>query len=102
MLGSATGQLLKHVLDTHPASNQALADAKSAGVNVFESFSSLLVVTGFRTGLRRRRSAVLDRPHNARLSRLADLARHFFFYGDLFGNRSPLADSKMRGSLIGL
>jgi FGGY-family pentulose kinase len=30
------------------------------------------------------------------------LGRHFFFYGDLFGNRSPIADPNMKGSVIGL
>ncbi|OAX82149.1 hypothetical protein ACJ72_03505 [Emergomyces africanus] len=29
-------------------------------------------------------------------------SRHFFFYGDLFGNRSPIADPTMSGSVIGL
>lgn len=30
------------------------------------------------------------------------LGRHFFFYGDLWGNRSPIADPSMTGSVIGL
>jgi len=30
------------------------------------------------------------------------LGRHFFFYGDLFGNRSPIADPRMTGAVIGL
>ena len=30
------------------------------------------------------------------------LGRHFFFYGDHFGNRSPVADPTMKGSIIGL
>ena len=30
------------------------------------------------------------------------LGRHFFFYGDLFGNRSPVADPNMTGSVVGL
>lgn len=30
------------------------------------------------------------------------LGRHFFFYGDIFGNRSPIADPRMKGSVIGL
>lgn len=30
------------------------------------------------------------------------MCRHFHYYGDLFGNRSPLADPSMTGSIIGL
>ncbi|KAG7294295.1 hypothetical protein NEMBOFW57_004366 [Staphylotrichum longicolle] len=30
------------------------------------------------------------------------LVRHFFFYGDLWGNRSPIADPNMRGAIIGM
>jgi ribulose kinase len=30
------------------------------------------------------------------------LARHLFFYGDLWGNRSPVADANMKGVMIGL
>ncbi|KAJ6000148.1 hypothetical protein N7481_000557 [Penicillium waksmanii] len=33
---------------------------------------------------------------------IAYLGRHFFFYGDLWGNRSPIADPAMTGSVIGL
>ncbi|KAL5044994.1 hypothetical protein BDW71DRAFT_215418 [Aspergillus fruticulosus] len=83
---SATGQLLKHVLDTHPASKSAFAAAADRGVDIF-SF-----LDGHLTALATQQN----------LPCIAALARHFFFYGDLFGNRSPLADSKMTGSIVGL
>lgn len=83
---SATGQLLKHVLETHPAFSQALAIAEARKMNIFEFLNAQLRELATEQGL----------------SCVADLARHFFFYGDLFGNRSPLADAKMTGSLVGL
>ncbi|KAL4985881.1 hypothetical protein BDW68DRAFT_198520 [Aspergillus falconensis] len=83
---SATGQLLKHVLDTHLASKSAFAAAADRGVDIF-SF-----LDGHLTALATQQN----------LPCIAALARHFFFYGDLFGNRSPLADSKMTGSIVGL
>lgn len=83
---SATGQLLKHVLETHPAFGQALASAESRKMNIFEFLNSRLTELAAERALRC----------------VADLARYFFFYGDLFGNRSPLADSNMTGSLVGL
>ncbi|KAL6233472.1 hypothetical protein BDW75DRAFT_252037 [Aspergillus navahoensis] len=83
---SATGQLLKHILDTHPASKSAFAAAAARGADIF-SF-----LDGHLTALAAKQN----------LPCIAALARHFFFYGDLFGNRSPLADSKMTGSIVGL
>lgn len=83
---SATGQLLKHVLESHPTFKQASASADGRGMNIFEFLNTRL------TELAAERE----------LPCVADLARYFFFYGDLFGNRSPLADSKMTGSLVGL
>lgn len=83
---SATGQLLHHILETHPATKEAKSLAKLHQVDIF----TLL---------------------NTRLEKMADeqeaqciphLARHLFFYGDLFGNRSPVADSNMTGSIVGL
>lgn len=82
---SATGQLLKHVLETHPAFGQAQANAEKRELDIFGFLNARL------------RELVTERG----LSCIADLVRYFFFYGDLFGNRSPLADSKMRGSTVG-
>ncbi|KAJ5358244.1 hypothetical protein N7541_005402 [Penicillium brevicompactum] len=83
---SATGQLLKHVLETHPAYEKALSGAQSRVMNIFDFLNMRL------------NELVVEREKSC----VADLARHFFFYGDLFGNRSPLADSQMRGSIVGL
>ena len=83
---SATGQLLKHVIESHPSYNKAFAQAESQQMDIFGFLNVRLQELATRKGT----------------SCIADLARHVFFYGDLFGNRSPLADPKMTGSLIGM
>lgn len=83
---SATGELLKHVIETHPAFNQALSIAESYHTNIYDYLNEHL------------KEMVVD----AKAPSVAYLGRHFFFYGDLFGNRSPIADPNMTGSVIGL
>ncbi|KAF7180079.1 hypothetical protein CNMCM7691_009245 [Aspergillus felis] len=83
---SATGQLIHHVLETHPAAGQAKALALSRQTDIF-------------TFLNERLKEMAEEQH---APHIAYLARHFFFYGDLFGNRSPIADPNMVGSVVGL
>ncbi|OAP60665.1 hypothetical protein AYL99_05667 [Fonsecaea erecta] len=83
---SATGELLKHVLETHPAYNQALSRAESTSSNVYDFLNQHL----------------LDMKEKVDAPSVSYLGRHFFFYGDLFGNRSPIADPTMSGSVVGL
>lgn len=83
---SATGELLKHVIETHPAFNQALSIAESYHTNIYDYLNEHL------------KEMVTD----SNAPSVSYLGRHFFFYGDLFGNRSPIADSRMSGSVIGL
>ncbi|KAK2737110.1 hypothetical protein FQN57_000449 [Myotisia sp. PD_48] len=83
---SATGELLKHVIETHPAFNQALSVAESYHTNIYDYLNEHL------------KEMVID----SKAPSVAYLGRHFFFYGDLFGNRSPIADPNMSGSVIGL
>ena len=83
---SATGELLKHVLETHPAYQEAVGMAKSTKSNVYDYLNEHLKV------MQSEKSAPT----------ISYLGRHFFFYGDLFGNRSPIADPRMTGSVIGL
>lgn len=83
---SATGELLKHVLETHPAYQQATSHAESFNTNIYDFLNQHL------SDLRESRNA----------PSLAHLGKHFFFYGDLFGNRSPIADPTMSGSVVGL
>lgn len=83
---SATGELLKHVLETHPAFNDASSVADSYNMNIYNYLNEHL--------------KEMKEEQNA--PSISWLGRHFFFYGDLFGNRSPIADPTMKGSVIGL
>jgi FGGY-family pentulose kinase len=83
---SATGELLKHVLETHPAFQQAMSMADSYNTNIYDYLNEHL----------RDMQQKVDAPT------ISYLGRHFFLYGDLFGNRSPIADPNMKGSVIGL
>ena len=83
---SATGELLKHVLETHPAYSAALAGAESYNTNIYDYLNEHL--------------REMKTTKSARS--IAHLGKHFFLYGDLFGNRSPIADPSMSGSVVGL
>lgn len=83
---SATGELLKHVLETHPAFNQATSMAESYNTNIYDYLNEHL----------------RDMQTRQNAPSIPYLGRHFFFYGDLFGNRSPVADPTMKGAVIGL
>ncbi|KAF3081990.1 hypothetical protein TWF102_006457 [Orbilia oligospora] len=83
---SSTGSLLNHVLTTHPSYATAKAQAAENGQSVYELLNTRL------EELRVEQNAPT----------VGYVARHMFFYGDHHGNRSPIADATMRGSIIGL
>ncbi|KAF2813709.1 Pentulose kinase [Mytilinidion resinicola] len=83
---SATGELLRHVIETHPAFNEAHSVAETFNTNIYDYLNEHL------REMREKENA----------PNVSWLGRHFFFYGDLFGNRSPVADPNMKGSVIGL
>ena len=83
---SATGELLKHVIETHPAFQEAMSVAETFNANIYDYLNEHL----------REMQDKISAPT------ISYLGRHFFFYGDLFGNRSPVADPEMKGSVIGL
>ena len=83
---SATGELLKHVLETHPAFQHAMSVADSYNTNIYDYLNEHL------KDIQTRENA----------PSISYLGRHFFFYGDLFGNRSPVADPNMKGAVVGL
>ena len=83
---SATGELLKHVIETHPAFQEAMSVAETFNANIYDYLNEHL----------REMASKQNAPA------ISYLGRHFFFYGDLFGNRSPVADPEMKGSVVGL
>lgn len=83
---SATGELLKHVLETHPAYNETISIAESFNTSIYEYLNSHLE----------------ELREKVQAPTISYLGRHFFVYGDLWGNRSPIADPNMAGSVIGL
>ncbi|KAG5354716.1 putative sugar kinase [Yarrowia sp. B02] len=83
---SATGELLHHILTSHPAHLELVAKAGEAGISTFDWLNNRL------------EEMKLERNAGS----LLYLTRNMFFYGDLHGNRSPIADSSMKGAFIGL
>ncbi|KAI1781053.1 Nup93/Nic96-domain-containing protein [Hypoxylon cercidicola] len=83
---SATGELLRHVLETHPAHKEVLPLAEAMHMNIYDYMNGHLREMAEKAGA----------------PTVSYLARHFFFYGDFWGNRSPIADPNMKGSVIGL
>lgn len=82
---SCTGELLRYVLESHPAYQQLLDFSLTSNINKFEWLNNHLE----ELKIKRSEKSILS------------LGKHFFFYGDFHGNRSPIADPKMKGSIIG-
>ncbi|KAI1506572.1 Nup93/Nic96-domain-containing protein [Biscogniauxia marginata] len=83
---SATGELLRHVIETHPAHKEVIPLAEAMHMNIYD----------YMNGHLRELAEKNEAPT------VSYLGRHFFFYGDLWGNRSPIADPNMKGAVIGL
>lgn len=83
---SATGELLKYMLETHPAYAETMASARALGTNIYDFLNSHLQ----------------EMNEAEKVPFMGYLTRHYFFYGDLWGNRSPVADPNMRGAVIGM
>lgn len=88
---SSTGQLIDAVLQTHPAYATALAEATSRNLSLFTLLEEVLDAQMQSAGIQRTSP-----------SSYALLVRHMHMYPDFYGNRSPLADTTLRGMLSGL
>lgn len=82
---SCTGALLAHVLSTHPAHGELVQLAEASNLSKFDYLNLVLENMVTETGSRS----------------VVSLAKHIFFYGDFHGNRSPIADPRMRANIIG-
>ncbi|CED83400.1 Ribulose kinase and related carbohydrate kinases [Phaffia rhodozyma] len=83
---SSTGQLIDFMITTHPAYPQLLQVAKDQGTNIHEVLGDKLEELRVERGVKT----------------LTHLTKDLHLYPDLHGNRSPLADNRMRGSIVGL
>lgn len=83
---SATGELIRHIVESHPAYSTTHTAAKEAGINIYDFLNDYL----------------REEAHQNGIKAMSELGKHLFFYGDLWGNRSPLADPHMSGMIIGL
>ncbi|KDR74484.1 hypothetical protein GALMADRAFT_99536 [Galerina marginata CBS 339.88] len=83
---SSTGQLIDFILTNHPAYPEAVKLGKERGMNVHAVLQELL--------------EKIRVEHNA--DTLTELTKDLHLYPDFHGNRSPIADPRMRGSIIGL
>ena len=82
---SSTGQLIDFMLETHPSFEKAKESAKEEKKNLFVFLEDIL------NGMR----------DEQKVPSLSHLTKDFHVYPDFHGNRSPLADSSMRGMITG-
>lgn len=82
---SCTGALLAHVLAIHPATAELSRLLEASNLSKFDYLNLIL------------ENLVNDTNSRSVVS----LAKHMFFYGDFHGNRSPVADPRMKASIIG-
>ena len=82
---TCTGELLAYVLKVHPAYQELKSRAEDLTESVYDTLNNIL---GEMVVTQGERSVVT-------------LGKRLFCYGDLRGNRSPLGDAEMRGSIIG-
>ncbi|SNX82995.1 related to ribitol kinase [Melanopsichium pennsylvanicum] len=83
---SSTGQLIDFIIDTHPASPSLRTLASETNRSTF-------------TVLHDKIDSLAS---EANLTHASYLTKELFIYPDFHGNRSPLADSHMRGMITGL
>ncbi|KAJ7087257.1 hypothetical protein B0H15DRAFT_983301 [Mycena belliarum] len=83
---SSTGQLLDFMLTTHPAHSKLVEQGKAEGKNIFVVLHDLL-------------EKLRD---EEKVASFTELMKDVHMYPDFHGNRSPIADPRMRGSIVGL
>ncbi|XP_028412955.1 FGGY carbohydrate kinase domain-containing protein-like [Dendronephthya gigantea] len=81
---SATGKVIDHILETHPAWTELVEKAKQSACTVYEKLYSIL------------EESAQDQEHYALLT------NDYHVYPDFHGNRSPIADPTLKGMVTGL
>ncbi|KZT27079.1 Pentulose kinase [Neolentinus lepideus HHB14362 ss-1] len=83
---SSTGQLIDFMITTHPAYKELTERAENQKTSIHEVLNDTLV-------------AMKDENN---VETFTELTKDLHFYPDLHGNRSPIADPRMRGAIMGL
>ncbi|KAI0301961.1 Pentulose kinase [Multifurca ochricompacta] len=83
---SSTGQLIDFVISTHSAHQELKNIAQNQNKNIHDALRETLEDIRLAEGA----------------ESWTEVIAHMHFYPDLHGNRSPIADSRMRGSIVGL
>jgi len=83
---SSTGQLIDFMITTHPAYSTLKEKAQAENTNIHKVLTDTLERMRVEAGV----------------ETLTELSKDLHIYPDLHGNRSPLADPRMRGSITGL
>ncbi|KAH6896410.1 ribitol kinase [Coprinopsis sp. MPI-PUGE-AT-0042] len=83
---SSTGQLIDHIITTHPAYPELVEKAKQDGVDMFKVLHDTLERLKVEKGV----------------NSSTELTKDLHLYPDFHGNRSPIADPRMTGSITGL
>ncbi|KAI9306739.1 hypothetical protein BJ944DRAFT_263049 [Cunninghamella echinulata] len=83
---SSTGQLIDYVLQTHPVIQEATHQASMKGLTIYAYLNQHLKSLQQKKGV----------------SHLELLTKKLHIYPDFHGNRSPLADPHLRGSIVGM
>ncbi|XP_033637180.1 FGGY carbohydrate kinase domain-containing protein-like [Asterias rubens] len=82
---SVSGKLIDHVIESHPANQTLKTDAENNGVTVYQHLFNLLEIMS------------ASQPTVS----MAELTRDLHIWPDFHGNRSPLADSSLKGMISG-
>ncbi|XP_077978386.1 FGGY carbohydrate kinase domain-containing protein-like [Glandiceps talaboti] len=83
---SATGKLIDHVITTHPAYQQMKQQAEQSNSNIYAVLNDQLAALA----------------ETNPMTSLGQLTKDFHVWPDFHGNRSPIADSSLKGMVCGL
>ncbi|KAF8319228.1 Pentulose kinase [Cantharellus anzutake] len=97
---SSTGQLIDFVITNHPAYPELVEISRKTGKNIHVILEEKLVE--LQREAAEKKAARLGKKVEEIDFGLTELTKDLHFYPDLHGNRSPLADPEMRGSIVGL
>ncbi|KAJ1965046.1 hypothetical protein GGI12_001028 [Dipsacomyces acuminosporus] len=89
---SAVGSLIDYVVKSHAAYANLYQQSTASGVSVYQLLDDRLLSMA---------APEPDTEANGAVSRLVKLVKSLHFLPDHHGNRAPLADPQMRGSIVG-